>query len=284
MSLSQNIDQLLPLRYTVAHGRRARGYELDAMSWSLRAVQDLQVVVGAFDYATPAEFRDILERFIDRVPEPRGPADESALEGLLRTFSLKFDARTQRPRDVPPFLFLFELETEGPRERFRRAIRRLTELDVIAHSERPGAELDSAECDEPDGEPILPSQPEPHWRIVRFHLFMERAYAIPSLKEQNAAADQEISVRHLSRLLAQTGHSFRWWRDTYRLRAARRLLRDTTLPDKCIADRAGFSNEDQLHEAFSQRYRMSTAAYRTRAFLYQWRRLRAWDKNPHSVA
>jgi AraC-like DNA-binding protein len=229
--------------------------------WFHAIVADLQVVLGALPYATPLEAADLLCRFAGRVPSPVNPSQASSLDHLFRRILRWMDGQVlQSPHLLPSQVrFDFDSDASGP-GRFGRAIERLVEGLTDGRNQ-----LEAEEHSAHDGD--VKSGGE-HWRIAAFHLYLQREYSNPTLQQTDAAAAVGITPAHLSRLLRQkTKRSFTWHRDTYRLRAAKRLLRETAKTLKEVAAEVGYASDAQLCRRFQERCGSTPLGYRTEVLL-----------------
>jgi AraC-like DNA-binding protein len=90
-------------------------------------------------------------------------------------------------------------------------------------------------------------------------------FADPKLSLQKLAAFSGLSVSHLCRQLKiPNGEGFRRRLHSARLDEARRLLLETSLSIKEIADRVGYCHSSHLARNFRQRFDVSPTVFRVR--------------------
>ncbi|CAH1000835.1 HTH-type transcriptional activator RhaS [Neolewinella maritima] len=104
------------------------------------------------------------------------------------------------------------------------------------------------------------------WQQLITLMERERPYLDTQLMQQEIADRLSVSCRTLSRLIGeQSYHNFNGLVNDYRLREAKRLLRDPQYASQsvdAIATLAGFNSRGTFYRAFKQSEGRSPAAYR----------------------
>lgn len=114
--------------------------------------------------------------------------------------------------------------------------------------------------------PSAGSETRHHPQVHHAISVIEQHFANTRLSVRAVAQDLGISTEHLCRVLKRhTGRTFVALVRVERVRAARQLLRTTTLSIKQIADRVGFSSASRFDESFKKICGVSPTEFRHRS-------------------